>query len=223
MDGSWFEYSNSAAVSNNPLMKLLFLASYPFAVFFRAIKWTPNSVTALSFLFAVASFVFLLFENVTAFVICWYLSLSLDFADGTLARMTGVYEKFKIDHLTDLLKIGLLFFSIGLWKMESEVWIFASLSMLTLYLYTIFNHELGALRARTKTSAIQQSGQSTPTWISAPGATLKMMVFSVNAHQFLLPLLLLLSPSLALPMLVYYSVIFSLNFLSVVRYLWGFK
>lgn len=220
---SWFQYANRNALSHNPLMKLLFLASYPIAILFRSVKWTPNSVSALSFLFAVASFVFLLFGNALAFAVCWYVSLSLDFADGTLARMTGIFEKFRIDHLSDLVKIGLLFFSIGLWKMETSVWIFASLSLLTLYLYTIFNHELGSLRARTQSPAIDELGKSTSTRITALVTTIRMTVFSVNAHQFLVPLLLLASPSLALPVLIYYSALFSLNFFSVVRYLWDFK
>lgn len=223
MNLSWFYFSNSSALSSNPLMRLLFLASYPLAVFFRYIKWTPNSVSAFSFLFAVASFVFLLFGNALAFAVCWYVSLSLDFADGTLARMTGIFEKFRIDHLSDLVKIGLLFFSIGLWKMETSVWIFASLSLLTLYLYTIFNHELGSLRARTQSPAIDELGKSTSTRISSLVSTIRTTVFSVNAHQFLLPLLLLASPSLALPILVYYSILFSLNLLVVVRFLWQFK
>ena len=105
----FLRYSNKDAI-HNPIQIFLYVVAYPLALFLNKIKLSPNSVTIISSIFAVFSFVSLIKYNLFLFYIFWGISFILDYADGTLARMINKVRKnaLRIDHISDHLKVILI-------------------------------------------------------------------------------------------------------------------
>ena len=102
------------ASKNNPTMLGMYYLAYPLVLLFEKIKFTPNMVTLLSLLFSFVSIFFLLEKNsLYYFMIFFFLSQLLDYADGTLARKTKQIniKKLDLDHLSDIIKILLTKFA----------------------------------------------------------------------------------------------------------------
>lgn len=126
------KYANKNAIGGNLLSLILYKLAYPTARGFARFSIKPNVVTWLSVLFSVLAVFFLIRENGRSFfVVFWLLSLHLDFCDGTLARMTNNISKsaFRLDHMTDLIKIYLVFLGVGICYNNFITWILISVSV----------------------------------------------------------------------------------------------
>lgn len=117
----------------------------PIATIAKKIGFTPNGLTLISCIFSVLAFASLVISNLYSFVAFWFVAYILDYADGTLARMTNSKGKtaLRYDHFSDLLKIILIFLGFALYYDNQIIWIL-TFGATSLYLfYTILNHELG--------------------------------------------------------------------------------
>lgn len=143
----YLKYASKLAI-NNPLMAAMYTLAYPTAKVFNKIGITPNAVTAFSFIFAILAFFSLLNERLDLFFVFWFVAYLLDFVDGTLARMTANERKkaLRIDHMSDLLKISLLFLGFGLYFDSAEIWMLTFISSTGYLFYSILNHDLGSVQ-----------------------------------------------------------------------------
>ena len=140
----YLKFSNKDAIGENTIQKFLYVLAYPIAAIAKKFDLTPNALTLYSFIFTLFSFVSLINNNPYNFILLWLIAYILDYADGTLARMTNSKGKtaLRYDHISDLLKISLIFLGFGLYYDNQVIWIL-TFSSATLYLfYTVLNHEL---------------------------------------------------------------------------------
>ena len=139
----FLKYSNRDAL-HNPFQILLYAFAYPIAIIFKRIGFSPNLVTIISTLFAILAFVSLIKSNLILFNIFWGISFLLDYTDGTLARLTNKVGKsaLRIDHVSDQLKILLIFLGFGIYYDCKEIWILTFLSSAVFLFYSLLNHEL---------------------------------------------------------------------------------
>ena len=140
----YLKFSNKNAIIGNLIQKILYVLAYPIAKIAKKIGFTPNGLTLISCIFVVLAFVSLVKNNLYSFLTLWFIAYILDYADGTLARMINSKGKTALnyDHISDLLKISLIFLGFGLYYNNQVIWIL-TFSSATLYLfYTVLNHEL---------------------------------------------------------------------------------
>ena len=132
----FLKYSNRDAL-HNPFQILLYAFAYPIAIIFKRIGFSPNLVTIISTLFAILAFVSLIKSNLILFNIFWGNSFLLDYTDGTLARLTNKVGKsaLRIDHVSDQLKIILIFLGFGIYYDCKEIWI-----LTFIFTFSCFTH-----------------------------------------------------------------------------------
>ena len=195
------------AIRNNPIQKILYIFGYYFALVFRIIGATPNQLTFLSLIFAVASAFSLFYESINGFVIFFVLSHILDYADGTLARMTNNVRKtsLRLDHTSDILKFIIINFGIGLFYGSNSVWIMIFLSTVGFLFYNIVNHELSNLIKRLPAS-------NRPTLLKNSNRLFVIvvtMLFTISGHTFLVLLFIPLNEELTYFILSYQILLFT--------------
>jgi phosphatidylglycerophosphate synthase len=128
----------------NFFLEIIYKISYPLALLFKKIGFTPNKVTFFSFFFTLFAFYSLLNKNIYFFFFFWSFAYIFDFVDGTLARITNnIGDKaLRIDHISDLVKITIIFLGFGFYFDTKEIWILV-FTCSNLYLfYTVLDHEL---------------------------------------------------------------------------------
>lgn len=114
----------------NIVQLVMYRSAYPFAVFLKNLRLSPNLITTLSLIFSILAFAALAFDEGWAwFSVFWGMAVLLDFCDGTVARMTNKLSKqaFRYDHMSDLFKIFLLFLGAGFRYDTGLVWAVAAL------------------------------------------------------------------------------------------------
>ena len=138
-------FANKGAVENNPILAIVYAIAYPLALLAKKIHLRPNIVTLFSFIFALLAFLALVFDKLLVFILLWLMAYILDFVDGTLARMTGQIDNsaLDLDHISDVLKIVLIFLGFALYFNDNIFWILSFLSSSFYVLHTLLNHELG--------------------------------------------------------------------------------
>jgi phosphatidylglycerophosphate synthase len=148
MLSKYLSFANKGAVEHNPILACLYAVALPLALLAKKVRLTPNTVTLWSLIFAALAFFALAISDAILFTVFWLLAYVLDFVDGTLARMTGQVEMsaFDFDHISDILKITIIFLGFGLYFRDDLVWILSFLSSALYVLYTLLNHELNWVR-----------------------------------------------------------------------------
>ena len=139
------KYANKNAIVGNIVSLILYKLAYPTASLFAKFSIKPNLITWLSILFTCIAALFLFQENGPFFfVLFWLVSVHLDFSDGTLARMTKKVSKsaFRLDHLTDLIKLCLVFVSFGIFYNTFETWVLVNTSIFSFLYCEILNLEI---------------------------------------------------------------------------------
>ena len=139
------KYVNKSAVKNNIVVSLIGRFSYPFSFIFSKIGVTPNQITTLSIILAIASAISLaISDNWQLFIWLWSISLLLDFCDGTLARMTSQTRKtaFRYDHTSDLFKIFVIILGVSIKYDDIVLWGAAISTIFLLLLHNSLNCEL---------------------------------------------------------------------------------
>ena len=150
----YLKFSNKNAIGQNPIQKLLYMLAYILATIAKKLSLTPNGLTLIACIFSLLAFISLVKNNLYSFVALWFIAYILDYADGTLARMTNSKGKtaLRYDHISDLLKITLIFLGFGLYYDNQAIWILTFISG-TLYLfYTVLNHELNMVQKLSEIS-----------------------------------------------------------------------
>jgi len=137
-------FANKGAIENNPILAFMYTIAFPLALLAKQIHLKPNAVTLVSFIFALLAFLALAFNEIFVFVILWSVAYVLDFVDGTLARMTGQIENsaLDLDHISDILKIILMFLGFGLYFDDYITWTLSFASSALYVFYTLINHEV---------------------------------------------------------------------------------
>ena len=89
-----------SAIEGNLIQKFLYAFAYPIAASAKKFGLTSNSLTLFSFIFTLFAFVSLIKNNSYNFMLFWLIAYILDYADGTLARMTNSKGKtaLRYDH-----------------------------------------------------------------------------------------------------------------------------
>ena len=130
--------------SKDPLNIIIYKLAYPFALLFKKCDVSPNIVTYISFFLALVAFTCLIIKNLTGYLFFWFLSYILDYADGTLARMTKNIgtSALRIDHTSDLVKISVIFLGVGIYFDSQLIWILTFLSSAIFLFYTVLSHEI---------------------------------------------------------------------------------
>ncbi len=139
------EHANKTAIVCNRLSLILYKTAYPTAKVFARLSIKPNTVTWLSVFFTLIAAFTLFFKNDRFFfILFWMISVHLDFTDGTLARMTRQVSKsaFRIDHMTDLVKLFIVFLAVGIFYNSFFTWIFVISAIFCLMYSEILSHEL---------------------------------------------------------------------------------
>ena len=147
----------------NVVKKFTYWITSPLARGFIKINVSANNVTFLSFLSSVVAGYFLVYkENILFFIIFWLLNIILDFTDGAVARgskkdrINGV---LRVDHLTDLIKFGIIWIATGLKYLDHLVWISAIACSLCYFFYVILSHDhIHYLKINKNQSEISKSG-----------------------------------------------------------------
>ena len=140
-------FANKTAL-HNPIQIFLYLIAYPISLIFKKLGITPNYVTLLSFILAIAAFVSLVTNNLKLFFIFWTISYWLDYSDGTLARMTKKIgtKALRYDHVSDQVKIMLVFLGFGIYYQNITIWILIFLSSTLFLFYSLLNHEMSSIK-----------------------------------------------------------------------------
>ncbi len=89
---------------------------------------TPNQVTLLSTILAIISFALLYYQHFIISAILLFLSMILDKADGSLARLRGTSTSLGnwLDSTTDYIQISIMFIFVGFFLQKSIFLFFAS-------------------------------------------------------------------------------------------------
>jgi len=110
--------------------------------FFSKLKISPNQYTAVSLIFVIASFFFLIRVDFLLALIFFFLAAVLDFIDGAVARFTqkttkkGAYCDTVADRYVEgIILLGFLLLPLTDFFLPAKVWIFLSLfgSLMTSY------------------------------------------------------------------------------------------
>ncbi|MGD2170993.1 MAG: CDP-alcohol phosphatidyltransferase family protein [Gammaproteobacteria bacterium] len=136
----------------NLLQTVMYRAAYPCAVLLNKLRLSPNQITTLSIGFAIMAFAALVLDPGWAYyTLFWGLSVLLDFCDGTVARMTNrtSVKAFRYDHMSDLFKLCLLFFGVGIRYDTSLTWSAAALVIFLFMYFTLLTHDLLHVRKIT--------------------------------------------------------------------------
>ena len=118
---------------NNQIVLIMFYLAYPLVILFEKLRITPNMVTFFSLVLGIVSILFLIIKNSTThFMIFFFISQLLDYADGTLARKTNNINKSRIDvdHLTDVIKIFITLLGIAYYFNLKIIWILVTISLI---------------------------------------------------------------------------------------------
>jgi predicted neutral ceramidase superfamily lipid hydrolase len=228
------QYINQGAAKNNIVIYLIGRLSYPFTVLLVKIGFSPNQITTLSIIFAIFASASLIFDSGwTWFLLCWTISLLLDFCDGTAARMTGQVRRtaFRYDHTSDLFKIFIVILGVAIRFDDVWVWIIALSVVFFVMYYTVLNHDASSSSKITFLSKSECNGnQDEANCSKNRKLTLKekiknniqdgivkdifynlyTIVFSINGHTLLLFLLFAFGKNMVI------SVLFYLTLLSVI-------
>lgn len=149
------QYANHAAVGDNYVLLLMYRFASPFALALHRMRFTPNQITTCSLVFSMLAAWALAFDQGWMwFAAFWWLSVLLDFCDGTVARMSASVSKaaFRYDHMSDLFKLSLLFLAVAIRYDDVYVWVISFAATFIFLYFNILNMELaGIYRRKPKT------------------------------------------------------------------------
>lgn len=128
----------------NFINKIIYKLAFFFALLFKRLGLSPNFITCISFLFALLAFTFLITKNLIGYLFFWFLSYIFDYADGTLARITKKIggSALRIDHISDLIKISVIFLAIALYFNNILIWILTFICSTIYLFYSVLSHEI---------------------------------------------------------------------------------
>ena len=141
------EYVKKEAVKNNKVLFFLYVIATPLSRLLIKLRISPNIITVFSILFAILSFLALIFDDgYLYFCVFWALSTHLDFCDGTVARITGNINKtaFRFDHNSDIFKLTLVIVGASIRYNDFNLWIFSMATLFSFLYMMLLNHDISA-------------------------------------------------------------------------------
>ena len=126
------------SANNNLIIWAISLLCFPFSKLLATVKISPNFITILSFILMIMSCFFLVESNLLLFSLSFIFSIFLDFCDGQVARISKKSNntKFRFDHLSDVVKISIIYLTFGMLFNDLSSWIFFFISHLLFFLNT---------------------------------------------------------------------------------------
>lgn len=207
-------FANRGAVEHNLLLLTMYRFAYPFARIFNAAGLTPNQLTALSFIAACGAAAALVARTPPwLFMVCWGLSVLLDFCDGTVARMSGRVSRsaFRLDHMSDLAKVSLLLIVTGWRHQGSDIALLSYGALFTFLYYSIINQELKAVRQLLLLEDSPSiANRNAPSFQQSLPKALRISytaLSTINGHTLLIFLLLPISTEWVAVVLLYLSAV----------------
>ena len=244
----YLKFAKKDAIQNNQLQKFLYLLGYLFAISAKKFSLTPNSLTLISCIFTSLAFTALVIKNFYGFIFFWLIAYVLDYADGTLARMKQIKPKssLRVDHMSDLFKISLIFLGIAIYYNNQIVWTLTFVTSASFLLYNILNHDLGHYQ---KLSLLLSNYSKTNKNINTPKLKkekkdsfyrLKLLInerpflkkfilnfysifFVINGHTLIIFFFIPVNQNLAIILLTYFILINIYNSLFRLKQLSSFK
>ena len=133
-------------VKGNIIQFFLYRLAFVIAHFFKFLKITPNQISFSSFFLFLVSCYFLYNNQLTLFLVLWYISHFLDYCDGTLARLTGKTTKIllRTDHFLDLIRMIITFLFIAIYYKSDYIYILTYLFITTFFLQQVLSLEYDA-------------------------------------------------------------------------------
>jgi phosphatidylglycerophosphate synthase len=131
------------SIKDNIIQFLLYRSAFVVVHIFKFFKISPNQISFTSFILCIISCYFLYQNQITLFLILWYISHFLDYCDGTLARLTGNTTKIllRLDHFLDLIRIILTFLFIAIYFKSDDIWILTFIFISSIFISQILNLE----------------------------------------------------------------------------------
>ena len=227
MKRSCNRYANNAAIEAIPALAPIYCLAYPIARLAKLVGLSPNQLTFLSLTAGALAALALWSHNLGLFTVLWLISFLVDFADGTLARMNGKesHSELDWDHLSDLLKFGLILTGLGLHFDSELVWPLVAISILFFFYYSLVNENVGNLKRKAKLTVSSPESRTTrgpgsrigraPSrrakslqrfWVRSVELSriLAITLLSIHAHTSIIFLFAPLSESLAVTLLTYF-------------------
>jgi len=136
----------SESIKDNLVQHFLYKLAFVFSHIFKYFRITPNQITFSSILLCLISCYFLYNNQITLFLILWYISHFLDYCDGTLARLTAKTTKslLRVDHFVDLIRIVITFLFISLFYNSNIIWVLTIVFLSLFFLSQILSLEYDA-------------------------------------------------------------------------------
>jgi phosphatidylglycerophosphate synthase len=191
------------------------------ALLCRRFGATPNQITLFSLLSSLVAFAGLALNQINFFFLFWALSVIADFADGTLARLTSNFSKFRFDHYTDVFKIGIVLLGMGIYFENPEVWLSTSFAMFSFFVFTSLNDsksvKLPPQQTYKGTKVRPETGNQSKSRLRDIRSVTLVTLFTFNGHSLLLFFLIPLNEIFAVAALLYIGVICSLHYLLLWR------
>lgn len=193
------EFINIKAVEDNPVLYYLYRIFYPIARLLNFLKFSPNLITFVSLVFAIFAAIAILYKASALFILCWFISITLDFCDGTVARMQNKVSKMalRIDHTSDLIKIYLIICSNAIYYSDQTNWVLSISSLFFFMSFTLINHNLGFNRLNIKNNNLPIKSSNLK--------KIYRVFFSINGHTLFIFILLPISLYLSYLVLFYFA------------------
>jgi phosphatidylglycerophosphate synthase len=197
--------------NNNIFVWLLSYFSLPLSKLFNQLRITPNTLTFFSFICIVLGCKELINGNFIFFCSYLIISIILDICDGQVARMSGNVNKsnLDIDHITDVIKISLIFLSFGILINTKFNWIIIFLSSFFYLFYCFIISETKKIHKKNIKKKIRLSKPMFFNYFSLNTFSMiyKIMlplVITFNCHSLFLFLLILIDLNLINFVLLYF-------------------
>lgn len=145
------------ACNTNLVIWVMSSICFPISKLFATYKISPNLITALSFILIIISCSFLLQGNLILFSLTFIFSILLDFCDGQVARILKKSNdtKFNFDHLSDIIKVSIIYLTFGILFDEFYSWIFFFISHF-LFSFYIYLHSIVSNISEVKNNLIKK-------------------------------------------------------------------
>ena len=158
LNAKFLVFANKQAL-HNPVQIVLYTVGYFFAKNFQKLGISPNGISILSLFLGLFACYALIQKDLKHFYLFWSFSYALDYADGTLARITNKIGKraFRVDHMCDQVKIISILLGIGIYYNLKELWILSFLTSSIFLLYTLINHDLEVYKKIEKSKPINKN------------------------------------------------------------------
>lgn len=202
---------------DSPLRTLLYVLAFPIVLVSLRLGLSANSLTYSSLVIGLAAAGFLAFGQGVAFAILFFLSLLLDFADGSVARMTETVttSQFDLDGFSGRLVITATFIGGGIFYSNNLIWVLFFLAGVSYLAYSDFNIQVTAGRLLSSNDSRPLAGveQRIRSWggLARLARLVWNSVFTVHGHTLLVLLFLPIGVPWALVTLSYWIGLMALS------------